>query len=104
MKSYRTRPQMCPSCGRLLEAMLPMESGKLLDKRVPDPGDFTACAYCASLLVFGPSLELLPFSDGGLAEIQESEPDLAAHLVESQKLLRRTLVRSPRRRERTGTV
>ena len=104
MRSYRTRPQMCPSCGRLLEAVLPMESGKLLDKRAPDPGDFTACAYCASLLVFGPGLELLPFSEGGLAELQESEPDLAAHRVESQKLLRRELVRSPKRRERAGII
>jgi hypothetical protein len=49
----RTPPQFCPLCFTVLDAVASLET-----KKVPDPGDFTICLYCAAVLKFGPDMML----------------------------------------------
>ena len=45
------RQTQCPECRRFLNAATSIE-GKRIGQAEPDPGDFTLCAYCGSLLRF----------------------------------------------------
>jgi hypothetical protein len=59
VRDFRIRESFCPWCGRSLDAAMNI----VLDDSPPSPGDFTLCIGCASVLKFGPLLELLAIPD-----------------------------------------
>jgi hypothetical protein len=54
MNTFRMQLQLCPECGYELDAATKVQG----DKGAPEPGDVTVCMGCASVLEFGPELEL----------------------------------------------
>lgn len=65
---YRVKPNICPNCGKTLDAATACEGD-----RKPAPGDFTVCIYCAIILRFD--------NDMNLREVTKEE--LAAFAIEN---------------------
>lgn len=62
--SFRLEQGLCP-CGRRLTGVLDASGGDAQ----PEPGDYTICAYCERILVFGPELSVRPLTSEELAGI-----------------------------------
>ena len=62
--SYRHDPAVCPACSTRLDASM-----NTTDRGGPDVGDVSICAYCATLLVFGPGLTLRYPTDAELVAL-----------------------------------
>jgi hypothetical protein len=64
----RLPPQMCLSCGRLVDAASDVEG-----KSVPKPGDVTICIGCAHVMVFTEDLKLREPTAQEAEEIAEDD-------------------------------
>lgn len=68
----------CPVCFKLLDAVT------AFDDTSPDPGNYTVCFGCASVLRFSENMVLMPSS---LLEIPEHSRLQFAQLVQTVKLM-----------------
>lgn len=59
----------CPQCNKLLTASTAADGSD----RLPEPGDFTMCVYCGTILIFDDELrQRLPTSD----ELDDLSPEM----------------------------
>lgn len=71
----------CPGCGRPLTGATNAE-GKNIE---PKPGDFTACAYCGTLLIFDDDLHhCLPTNE----DLEALTPEMVMTIHRALRLLR----------------
>jgi hypothetical protein len=75
----------CPKCGRHVSAATGVAIGSAAAEVPPaprpEPGCYTICAYCATLLKFGQGLELLRVPPDEAAEAIRRQP-LIGQLIE----------------------
>ena len=61
VRTSRIVTSRCPNCGHLLEAVtgasVGSDEGELPEAPKPSPGDYTICAYCATLLKFDANMD-----------------------------------------------
>ena len=75
-------PDYCPHCGKHIDAATG-STGHL-----PDPGDFSVCAYCVKVMVFGDTLKLrLPTA--AEAKTAASDPEVRRIQTGLKKINRR---------------
>lgn len=80
MKTTRSIPDLCPSCGTVIDS-------HSHPHKTPKPGDFTICAYCASVLRYGGGLVLLAATEADLADLDEEDRRVVASTVARVRLL-----------------
>jgi hypothetical protein len=71
VRTTRTKPTSCPSCG------WPVKLSTSLHGERPKPGDLAICEQCFAVCQYGDELALLPFDTsqldaGTLAEIERT--------------------------------
>lgn len=54
VSSYRVEPITCPRCLTRMDGLTHIGGSMAL----PDPGDFTICAYCGTMLVYADDLSV----------------------------------------------
>lgn len=63
IKTTRHTTSLCPNCKAHLDAATGVEfgseAGEMPPPPVPEEGCFTMCAYCGTMLKYGPKLSLL---------------------------------------------
>jgi hypothetical protein len=75
---FQLPPYNCYKCGRLLDA-----SSHINDANIkPNPGDFTICIYCASVLVFNDDLTARAITDEELLALSEESRQIIIEAVE----------------------
>lgn len=71
MKTYKTKPDICPSCGNIQDAMTSKQS-----KRKPNPGDFSICYNCGAINQLDESLIMVKAETSILLDFASKQPDL----------------------------
>ena len=68
----RTKPQLCPACGHLLDAATLVSDSNA--KVVPVAGDLTVCMGCARPLLFEDGLRVRTLTQAEAKQMQRREP------------------------------
>ena len=76
-KSRHTRKDHCPNCDKVLDAVSGVLPGNKARDPRPRPGDFSVCAYCQYLMIFGDDLKLRAPSFAELSELAHDPRVLA---------------------------
>jgi hypothetical protein len=82
MSTLRTKPNLCPYCGALLDAAGSFDEEST---EVPGPGDASICIGCAGLLVFTEDMGVRKLLDDDFAKLPaEHRRDLISGQVAVQ--------------------
>lgn len=72
----------CVKCGKMCDAaVLPFKEG------VPQPGDFTVCAYCCTLMRFDEQLKLQRVSHADVVTLSQN-PEIMEQLFKIQRAIK----------------
>jgi hypothetical protein len=71
-ETTRLSPDPCPVCKAKLDAVTILTS----PKGTPEPGDFSICLYCGTVLRFGASLRVREAMAGEIQQLQDTEPKI----------------------------
>jgi hypothetical protein len=80
----------CPSCAAILNGVTPAGMYGPL-RKLPNPGDFTVCCYCAAILRFAPDLALENVSAEEMARFEPEERELLDVMVRVAKSMSGTV-------------
>lgn len=70
----------CPCCGAKLDAV----SGISDEGSIPEPGDFSICLYCGTILEYEEGFFLHVASDESLSRLNASEPEVYIQLIQAR--------------------
>ncbi len=77
----RVEPSICPNCKCVLDG-----AASLMGAHTPSEGDFSVCAYCTSINIFGPKLQLRVATKEELENVSEG---LRLTLTRAQDLIKK---------------
>ncbi len=75
VKSQRTRPTICPNCGKSLDG--------ITGEGDPEPGCVTICSYCLGMSVFTDTLDLRKFAPGEYEDLEPQHREMLDRLRSS---------------------
>lgn len=75
-------PSPCPYCDASFDRAGSPDGG------IPEPGDYSVCIRCASLLKFGENMELLPVSQEEINACSKLDPTFMDNMKAMQNAVR----------------
>lgn len=91
--TLRHPPTRCPKCGKLLDSTSHIMGP---GARLPKPGDFSCCMYCATILRVGENGAPIALDSEGLRELA-TDPECALQIARLQAGVRAFHARQARR-------